>query len=217
MSHQQDPVPHHKPKSTPTCQKTALLIISSSLRIKQLNHPLKAERNDLTIENIRKQAEQAASHIKKYVTNEDTYMILPVRAMEYYSIVLEKDAIYYVKQTPFEIIKHSCWELDWTTYEGRSKAIAEKQYLPHKTPIMLAKEKKIIAFPTMTPAHVECSWIFLHPNINTGRILNQAALFINWEQKIALDITYHTLQVQYEKALQLKTSISVNHNHKNDK
>src|SRR5699024_211839 len=143
-------------------------------------------RNDLTMENIRKQAEQAVSHIKKYVTNEDTYMILPVRAMEYYSIVLEKDAIYYVKQTPFEIIKHSCWELDWTTYEARSKAIAENLYIPYKTLIMLSKEKNIIAFPTMTPAHVECSWIFLHSDVNTGRTLNQAALFINWEQKSSL-------------------------------
>jgi len=163
------------------------------------------------MENIRKQAEEAAILIEKYVTNEDTYMILPIRAMKYYSIVLEKAAIYYVKRTSFEIIKHSCWELDWTTYEGRSKAIAEKQYLSHKTPIMLSKEKKIIAFPTMTPAHVECSWIFLHPEVNTGRILNQAALFINWEQKIALDIPYYTLQVQYEKALQVKTAMLANH------
>jgi len=177
---------------------------------------IKIERNDLTMENIRKQAEQAAIHIEKYVTNEDTYMILPIRAVEYYSIVREKDAIYYVKQTPFEIIKHTCWELDWTTYEARSKAIAEKLYFPHKTPIMLSKEKKIIAFPTMAPAHVECSWFFLHPDVNTGRILNQATLFINWEQKIALDIPYHTLQVQYEKALQLKNAMLANHNQKNN-
>jgi len=164
------------------------------------------------MEDIRKQAENEASLIENYVTNEDTYMILPVRAIEYSSIVLDKNAIYYVKQTPLEIIKHSCWELAWTTYEGRRKAIAEKLSLPYKTPMMLSKEKETFTFPTKSPINADCSWIFIHPDVQINqRSKKHAILLIGFQNIVTLDISYHTLQSQYEKAFQLRTTILSSH------
>lgn len=161
------------------------------------------------MENIRKQAEEEATIIDTYIANEETYIILPVRAIAYYSIVVEKEAIYYVKMTPLEIIKQSCLELDSTTYEGRRKAIADKLSLKYKTPMMLSKAE-IFAFPTTSPAHQECCWVFQHPAINIGKADNKGALFIHLEKQIKLNISYHTLKTQFERAFQLRYTLFPN-------
>lgn len=162
------------------------------------------------MENIRKQAEEEATIIDTYIANENTYMLLPTRTYNSYSIALEKEAIYYVKQTPLEIIKHSCEKLDWVTYEGRKLIIADTLNLPYHTPMMLSQGKEIFAFPTMSPLHQECCWIFQHADIDIGKAFNKAALFINWEKKIHLDISYHTLQVQFGKAFHLQNVLLSN-------
>lgn len=159
------------------------------------------------MENIRKQAEAEATIIDNYIANENTYMLSPVRGIDYYSIALEKDAIYYVKQTPLEIIDYSCEILDWTSYEGRREVIAEELNFPYKTPIPISLIKKIIAFPTMCPTHYKCCWIFQHPDINIGEISHQGALFIHLEQKVILDVSYNNLEDQFKKGAHLKNFV----------
>lgn len=162
------------------------------------------------MKNIQKQAEKEATIIDTYITNTNTYMLLPVRAIDYYSIVLEKESIYYVKQTPLEIIRRSCLKLGLTTYEARRKVIAEEYSLRYKTPIVLSQLEEIFAFPTMSPVNQECCWIFQHKDIIIGEAANKGALFINWEKQINLDISHHTLKTQFERAFKLRYTLFPN-------
>jgi len=159
------------------------------------------------MKNIHKQAEEEAPIIDSYITNKNTYMLLPVRAIDYYSIVVEKESIYYVKQTPLEIIRHSCQRLGLTSYEARRKIIAEEYSLRYKTPIVLSQLEEICAFPTASPAHEDCCWIFQHKDIMIGEAANKGVLFINWEKQINLDISHHTLKAQFERAFKLRYTL----------
>src|SRR5690625_4881050 len=88
--------------------------------------------------------------------------------MEYESIVLEKENVYCVRQSPINIIKATCEE-DWTTYEGRKNIIAKRLNLPHKTPMMVSQKNKIFAYPTLSPKKYNCSWVFLHIAVETRK------------------------------------------------
>ena len=104
-----------------------------------------------------------------YEVNKQTYALIPIAHLEYNTLVLEEKRKIYVKQTPKQIIHESCLK-GGASYEGRRKAVMYKTNIQRKVPIPIDPLQDIFAFPTHSPDHFHCHWIF--PN----HILSSASL-----------------------------------------
>lgn len=107
------------------------------------------------------QTESEVKVLDDYIATEVTLAILPVRHMDYSSIVYEQARTYYVRQTPMHIIKASC-ETYYSTYDGRRKAIISQTGFKYKTPMIIREQGPLLAFPTISPSEFDCAWIFSH-------------------------------------------------------
>src|SRR5699024_11390260 len=87
----------------------------SDLSPSRHNHP---ENEQFNMEKLRQQLKNEKNILDYYIANKNTRLIIPALHMEYESIVLEKENVYCVRQSPLNIIKATCEE-DWTTYEDR--------------------------------------------------------------------------------------------------
>ena len=161
------------------------------------------------MEQLRQQLKNEKNILDHYIANKNTRLIIQALHMEYESIVLEKENVYCVGQTPLNIIKATCEE-DWTTYEGRKKIIAKRLNLPHKTPMMVSQKNKIFAYPTLSPKKSNCSWVFLHIAVETRKEGKHGVLLIHDQMKVKLDVSYYILQAQLEKALILRHAVQGN-------
>ncbi|HLR67200.1 MAG TPA: competence protein ComK [Virgibacillus sp.] len=161
------------------------------------------------MEKLRQQLKSEKNILNHYIANKNTHLIIPALHMDYESIVLERENVYCVRQNPLNIIKATC-EDDWTTYEGRKNIIAKRLNLPHKTPMMLSQEDKIFAYPTLSPKKYNCSWIFLHIVVETGKEGKHGVLLIHDRMKVKLDVSYYILQAQLEKVLILRHAVQGN-------
>lgn len=167
------------------------------------NHP---EKEQFNLEKLRQQLKNEKNILDHYIANKNTRLIIPALHMEYESIVLEKENVYCVRQSPLNIIKATCEE-DWTTYEGRKNIIAKRLNLPHKTPMMVSQKDKIFAYPTLSPKKYNCSWAFLHIAVETRKEGKHGVLLIHDRMKVKLDVSYYILQAQLEKALILRHAV----------
>lgn len=161
------------------------------------------------METLRQQLKNEKNILNHYIANEKTRLIIPALHMDYESIVLEKENVYCVRQSPLDIIKDTC-KNDWATYEGKKNVIAERMGMPQKTPIIVSQEKKVFAYPTVSPKKYNCSWIFLHIAVETRKEGNHGVLLIHNRMKVKLDVSYYILQAQLEKALQLQYAVQGN-------
>lgn len=138
------------------------------------------------------------------IINESTLALLPVKDVEYQTQVLEVDRVFYVRETPLDLIKQAC-KLDWTTYDGRRTAVMKRTGYEKKVPIPIDTYKKIVAFPTHGTKNMNCKWIFgnhidyimEHPSIRKGSIVVfKCGIYLP-----LYDVSYHILQQQYERVL----------------
>src|SRR5699024_3794865 len=167
------------------------------------NHP---EKEQFNLEKLRQQLKNEKNILDHYIANKNTRLIIPALHMEYESIVMEKENVYCVRQSPLNIIKATCEE-DWTTYEGRKNIIAKRLNLPHKTPMMVSQNNTIFAYPTLSPKKYNCSGVFLHIAVETRKEGKHGVLPLHDRLKVKLDVSYYILQAQLEKALILRHAV----------
>lgn len=94
-----------------------------------------------------------------YEINRNTQALLPGLNMDYDTIVVETNQTLYVKKRIINIIKNDCLD-GGSTYEGRRIAVTKKMGFGRKQPIPIYPHLGIIAFPTKSPEHFNCVWIF---------------------------------------------------------
>ncbi|MCL7748760.1 competence protein ComK [Halalkalibacter alkaliphilus] len=139
--------------------------------------------------------------IKDYEINRDTIALLPAYHSDYYTIVLERDQEYYVKQTPMQLIKEACLE-GGADYAGRRKAVIHKLGVQSKVPIPVNPLDQIFAFPTHSPKLHECSWIFYHHirsiRVNAHEPSQTIISFKNYKE-LPLSISYPSLEKQMHR------------------
>jgi competence protein ComK len=78
----------------------------------------------------------------------------------YQTIILDQSGEAFLTERPMmELINEACIQ-NGASYDGRVQAV--RHVLPYlrKTPLMISKEPHIFAFPTMSPKHYECTWLF---------------------------------------------------------
>lgn len=99
--------------------------------------------------------------LPSYIIKESCKALLPINHMNYQTIVDTTTEKFYVKKTPFEIIKESCLQY-FSSYEGRREAVKYMTGYTHKSPIPISTTLHIYAFPTLSPSHPDCIWFFSH-------------------------------------------------------
>src|SRR5699024_7047556 len=114
---------------------------------------------------------------------------------EYETIVIETDRMILIKKTPIELIETAC-QNEWSTYEGRRKAVIHHTKFKRKVPIPINIEKEMYFFPTLAPTNIHNIWIaYRHIQDIKQHQSNPAKstiIFVNGV-KLSVDISYHML------------------------
>lgn len=137
---------------------------------------------------------------REYEICSNTLAVIPCG--ENLSKVIEKDQEIYVKQTPLEIIDHSC-RFFGSSYLGRNDGTRSLLGFNYKLPIIIEESMEIIFFPTLSPRHEACCWIGLSAVENYHRQGNKAILLLKNKEKIELPISYYSLENQVFRATRL--------------
>lgn len=155
------------------------------------------------------------SIIEEYNISPSTLALLPARKIDYDTIVMKEDKItLHVRQTAFNLIKSAIPTFDWTTYEGRRDGVIQHTGFKHKTPIPVSISKSLYFFPTHSPSKADNIWIAFHHISRIGKVPQQQAtkqaqsiVYFKNGQELILNVSFHTLKVQYNRTLQCMLGI----------
>lgn len=160
------------------------------------------------MEQIRKQITETTPILSNYFIRDDTYIIIPAMHTHYDSIAVANSGVYPIRQTPSEVLKHTCSN---GSYDFESKKRQSELYFDngYKLPLSLREDMILIAFPTKGMKQIHCAWIiernikyiYKHNNDNDSVIMFKNGL------KIILDISYDILKNQCRKALDFQNYI----------
>ena len=133
------------------------------------------------------------SILSTYIITTKTYALIPTRSTDHQTKVIEKDHIYYVNQSPLELIKLNCL-LNGSDFTGRAKSIAYHLNFKRMSPVAI--NKRIHAFPTHSLADFECMWIFLKQIAYTKPNGNKSMIVFKNYAEFPLPISTHILEKQ---------------------
>ena len=133
--------------------------------------------------------------MKRNFIDHRTLAIQPHFTGNYRSIITKTDGIYYSELTPLELIEDACLRY-FTTMEGRQKAIGIMLNFK-KAPIVIATN--LGAFPTTSPKHPDCEWIFNHPFQATDVTKGKAHLTFTNGTSLTLNVSAHTVRQQQQR------------------
>ncbi|MFL8939025.1 competence protein ComK [Rossellomorea oryzaecorticis] len=89
-----------------------------------------------------------------------TMAMYPAYHEVYQTILLDLSGKEIFSEKPMlRLIKEACMS-NGASYDGKIKAVRHALRYHRKTPLMISKEQNIYAFPTMSPEHYDCIWLF---------------------------------------------------------
>lgn len=147
--------------------------------------------------------------VDTYDINEHTLALLPAKHIEYQTKVLEQDRELYVRMTPLEIVKYTCYN-EWCTYEGRRDAVTYHTNFKRKIPIPINIQKQIYIFPTDSPSDFDNIWISLNHIIHTKKSTQDAKksiVFFSNKTKLTINISHYSLRKQIDRTFECKFRI----------
>lgn len=155
------------------------------------------------------------SIIEAYQITTSTLALLPARAIDYDTIVMKENETKHVRQTSMNLIESACFDYDWTTYDGRRKSVIRHTGYKNRTPIPISIHKSIYFFPTHSPKHTDNIWIAFQHILMIGKVPKQKAskqtqsiVYFKSGQELILNISFHTLEKQYERTLEIVSKIA---------
>ncbi len=143
--------------------------------------------------------------IDSYEITSYTLALQPNYDPEYQTLAFEDGCAYLVRQSILQIIKYSCL-INGSSLSGRreySEYVTNKKY---KLPILLSEVCGIVAMPTHSSEHVECSWIManhverLRPRYKNGKQKGTLILFNNGAT-IPVDVPHSLMKSQHRLSL----------------
>ena len=148
-----------------------------------------------------------------YEINEGTLAL--IADGESKSKILEDDKIYYVENTPYEILDHSC-KYFGSSYEGRREGSKEILNANYKVPIVVENSKNLIFFPTNSPQANDCSWISLKDIKLLEEVeYNMTKITFFNNTSITLPVSKRTVENQVFRASRLDLILRNRRNQKN--
>src|SRR5690625_4916123 len=147
---------------------------------------------------------------KEIQISNNTLAILPAKEIEFQSYVLENDATYYVKKTPLQLITVACLDTGWSTFDGRREAVTYHTGFKQKVPIPISIKPEIYTFPTHAINSHDCAWIFPYHILRINKLGTiQSTIQFKNGRTIILDISYHILNNQLQRTLQIVNLINI--------
>lgn len=147
--------------------------------------------------------------MEKYIIDEDTLAITPLKHLKFNSKVYTKNGVLKCIQKPLDIIKESCIEY-YSDYEGRRKATIIHTNFRHKVPIIISKTFNICAFPTNSPKLFYTSWIFANNLVYISKVNNKKSeILFNDHTRIHFNISKHVLINQLTRTYALMHKIDM--------
>ena len=150
--------------------------------------------------------------MEKYEINEKTAAIIGVN--ETFSKVLEKDKEYFIGDSSYSIMEHSC-EYFGSSYSGRNIGSKKMLGANYKVPIIIEETNDIIFFPISEVDNPKCIWISLkwfdkviNDGINTYICLKNG-------QKIKTNVSKKSIENQVFRASKLFLILDSRKNHQN--
>lgn len=139
-----------------------------------------------------------------YNIHTKTFALTSAKAIDYDTIVLEKNRILRIQQTPMQIIKQSCYH-GWTTYKGRRKAVIHHTNFYQKTPVPISITNRIYLFPTHSPNHIDNYWLSYQGiiSIHPMKHIPQTILQFKDGQTLKLNVSKHVIKTQMKRTFQV--------------
>lgn len=113
----------------------------------------------------------------------------------YKSKIVKKDGVFYSSYSALTLINRACM-LYASTYEGRVKA-TRHNLQQHKKTTLLISEDGLAAYPTKSPNHSECVWIFNQDyRIESLTPTTSRLIYDQYQVSVEVNVSMHTLQKQ---------------------
>ncbi|WP_407270111.1 competence protein ComK [Radiobacillus sp. PE A8.2] len=139
-----------------------------------------------------------------YMINSSTMAILPVRNINYDTIIYERDRTLFIRKTPLQLIKQACLQYG-ASYDGRRAAVMHLLGSKKKVPIPISVSSGIYAFPTQSPNQFDCTWIF-YSHVSRIRVIRplpnsnyQASIVFQTDQLLDMKESYYLLEKQMHR------------------
>ena len=136
-----------------------------------------------------------------YAISSTVMMMMSYEDPFYRTQIHTTKGILYSPKTPLELIKELIILHNYSTYEGKRKAIIKKWDLRQNTPIPINHRRFICAIPTKSPTAWDCIWVFYKGiKVIKKDVNNQAILHFYNEETAVLPITCYKMKQQWRKA-----------------
>jgi len=111
------------------------------------------------------------------------------------SKIVTKDGVFYSSYSALALIDKACM-LYASTYEGRVKA-TRHNLRQHKKTTLLISEDGVAAYPTKSPTHPECVWIFNQDyRLESITPTKTRLIYDQYQVSAEVNVSTHTLQKQ---------------------
>ncbi len=97
--------------------------------------------------------------MEKYEINNETLAVIGVDSDT--TKVVEKENVYYIKDSAYEIMEHSC-QYFGSSYTGRVDGSKKMIGFSYKLPIIVEESSSLIFFPISSPDLPKCTWVSLN-------------------------------------------------------
>lgn len=126
---------------------------------------------------------------------------MPAYDIEYSSVVMELGHTYYVKMTPFQIIKDNCI-LNGSSYDGMRQSVRNLLGYVRLAPIPMNIAHDLYVFPTHNPRSDECIWLSLRHIIHISSKKGKKESFVHFSntKKLPINLSYYRLSRQCHRA-----------------
>lgn len=138
-----------------------------------------------------------------YIVGKETMGLREANHPVFATIIQDANGIYYSRKTALQLLNESCLLKGGSDYRGKIVALKHNLKFYYKTPLIISREEKIYAFPTKSPTHFDCRWIFPeHINEDEFVVIDDAmyVIFRNG-QLFPLNCSYHIFKNQLKRAI----------------
>lgn len=129
----------------------------------------------------------------EYEINDETLAILPYD--NGFTRIIEKNDEYIVKETPFEVMEHSC-NYFGSSFSGRIMGAKNILGSVYKSPIIVEETQRIIFFPTEAVQSENAGWISYNNIKNVEKLDKKSKIIFKTGENIIVNCPYFSVKNQ---------------------
>ncbi|WP_096156453.1 competence protein ComK [Bacillus sp. FJAT-45066] len=136
----------------------------------------------------------------EYYISSTTIAVLPHYHHRFQTKIIDAEDTYYAEECPFEVINRSCMKYG-ADYTGRRNAAVYHTNYKQKTPLLISESLRLVAIPSHSPDHTDCTWIMFHQIANINALDQETCeVMCNYFTDLKLNISAQTMRTQVQKA-----------------